>query len=72
MATGTDYFDYETMARQAGLSPAQLDQIVERVRRDYPSDLMLCELHILRACRAIRDHRVTITEVLADPATGGR
>ena len=72
MATTTEYFDYETMARQAGILPAQLGQIVERVRRDSTCNPMRCELHILRTCRAIRDHRVTITQVLAEPATAGR
>ena len=62
-----EYFDYQSMAAEAGITPAQLAQIVERVRRDFPGDQMLRELHVLRACRAIRDRRVTIEQVLAEP-----
>jgi hypothetical protein len=53
------YFDYEPVAQEAKLTPDQLRQIVEHVRRDYPSDQMLLELHILRVCRAIRDGAIT-------------
>lgn len=62
------YFDYQSVAKEAGITPAQLSQIIERVRRDYPGDEMLCELHVLRACRAIQDRRVTIEQVLAEPS----
>jgi hypothetical protein len=62
-----EYFDYRSAADEAGITPAQLAQIVERVRRDHPEDQMLCELHVLRACRAIRDRQVTMEQVLAEP-----
>ncbi len=63
-----EYFDYQSVANEAGITPTQLAQIVERVRRHYPDDQMLCELHVLRACRAIQDRRVTIQQVLAEPS----
>ena len=63
-----EYFDYQSVANKAWITPAQLAQIVERVRRDYPDDQMLCELHVLRACRAIRDRQVTVEQVLAEPS----
>jgi hypothetical protein len=62
-----EYFDYQSVASEAGITPAQLAQIIERVRRDYSLDAMLCELHVLRACRAIRDGQVTVEQVLAEP-----
>jgi hypothetical protein len=65
-----DYFDYETMARDARLTPEQLRQVADAVRRDYPSDQMLFELHVLRACRAIRDGVVSLAEVIRETAHG--
>jgi hypothetical protein len=47
-----EYFDYETAA----------------VRRDYPHDEMLFELHVMRACRAIRDGAVSLAEILRPKA----
>ncbi len=67
-----EYFDYQPIADEAGLSPGELTRIVERVQRDYPQDQMLCELHVLRACRAIRDGRVTLEQVLTEPSTARR
>ncbi len=63
-----EYFDYQKVARDAGLSPEQLEQLAEVVRRDYPSDSMLFELHVLRACRAIRDGAVSFEQVIAETA----
>ncbi len=63
-----DYFDYQGVAREAGLNPDQLRQVMEAVRRDYPSDPMLFELHVLRACRAIRDGTATLEQLIAGSA----
>jgi hypothetical protein len=61
-----DYFDYESVAREARLTPEQLRRVAETVRRDYPFDEMLFELHVMRACRAIRDGAVTLAEVIGE------
>jgi hypothetical protein len=60
-----EYFDYESTARQAGISTDQLAQIVGMMQNEFPHDLMMCELHVLRACMAIRDGQVTVEQVLA-------
>jgi len=60
------FYDYPKVAGEAGLSPQQLEQLAAVVRRDYPSDEMLYELHLLRACRAIRDRDITLAQALAD------
>ena len=62
-----EYFDYQSVANEAGITPAQLAQITERIQRDYPEDRMLYELHVLRACLALRDRLVTVEQVLAEP-----
>jgi hypothetical protein len=63
-----EYFDYESVARQAKLSPEQIQAVVAVVRREYPSDEMLFELHALRACRAIRDGVLSFEEAVRETA----
>ena len=62
------YFDYRGPAAAAGVSPQDLQSIIRIFEADYPSDLMLRELHILRACRAILEGRSTIRQLLAPQA----
>ena len=45
-------FDYKAAARAARISSATLKKIEMRVRREFPDDPMLMELHVLRAIRA--------------------
>ena len=65
-----EYFDYEAVGRAAGLTPEQVRQVADVVRRDYRADQMLFELHVLRACRAIRDGVVSLAEVIRETAHG--
>ena len=58
------YYDYESVARQASLNPDEVDRLRRAVREDYPNDDMLFELHMLRACRAIAEGRVKLVEIL--------
>jgi hypothetical protein len=60
------YFDYGKVADEAGISPRKLTRLEVAVRREFPRDDMMFELHILRVCTAIRDGYVTIDEALAD------
>lgn len=59
------YFDYTRAAREAGLTPDQLRSLIVLFEQDYPYDVMLRELHILRACNAIIRGGVTIQQVLS-------
>ena len=58
------YFDYETIARQAGVSVDKLARLVESLAEAEPNDPMLAELHTLRAVMAIKEGRLTIEEAL--------
>jgi len=60
------YFDYQTVAREAGIPPAQLDLLLQHLREESPRDTMLVELHALRACMAIKAEQLTIEQALAD------
>lgn len=59
-----EYFDYIRSAREARLSDTDLRALVRIFEADYPDDLMLRELHILRACNAIVRGSTTIRHVL--------
>jgi hypothetical protein len=58
------YFDYIASARAALLSDAELLAVIHVLEADYPHDLMLRELHILRVCNAISRGTTTIRHVL--------
>lgn len=60
-----DYYDYQSVATEAGIPAAKLAELVRLVQAEYPHDPMMCELHILRACLAIREGRITVDEALA-------
>lgn len=67
-----DYFDYETVAREARIPSHQLARIVAIMEQEFPHDQMMCELHILRTCMAIRDGHISLDRALAADLTAGR
>lgn len=69
MAT-PQYFDYHKSAREAGINADQLHVIERLFRADYPTDDMLYELHVLRACNSVRDGLVTLDAILREAAQG--
>jgi hypothetical protein len=60
------YFDYETIARQAGIPADKLARLSKSFAEEEPNDPMLAELHTMRACMAIKEGRLTVDEALAD------
>lgn len=58
------YFDYRAAAAKAGWTAQQFGELVRVFEADYPFDLMLRELHILRACQAVARGLVTAEAVL--------
>ena len=59
-----EYFDYESVANEASIPPGKLEAIAAMARIEFPADAMLFELHVLRACMAIRDGYLTLEDVL--------
>ena len=59
-----EYFDYESVAKEAGIPPDKLDALLKLVRQEFPRDEMMTELHLLRACMAIQEGHITIGEAL--------
>jgi hypothetical protein len=58
------YFDYESVAREAKIPEEKLGKLVNLVRREFPHDPMMAELHTLRTCMAIRDGYIDIADAL--------
>lgn len=61
-----DFFDYEVAAKEAGISPDKLALICLMMRSEFAGDDMLCELHVLRACMAVRDGHLRLEDILSD------
>ena len=58
-------FEFETVAQEAGISIGDLEAIKQAVREEFPNDDMMWELHVLRACSAIRDGVATMADVIS-------
>ena len=59
-------FDYESAAKEISMTEPQLKGLCRKVREEFPDDEMLFELHVLRACMAIRDVRLTVEEAVGE------
>jgi len=57
------YFDYMTVAREAGISQEDLAALRRRVESEY-RNRMLRELHLHILCRAIASGQRTLAEAL--------
>lgn len=58
------HFDYESIAREAGIHQKKLEELCQIIRQEFPQDDMMYELHLLRVCVAIKEGHVTIDEAL--------
>jgi hypothetical protein len=47
-----EYFDYQRVARKMKVPIAVLKKIEKDVKREFPYDKMMYELHVLRAVRS--------------------
>lgn len=62
------YFDYESVAREAKIPPGKMRKLLKIVAEEFPNDPLMRELHVLRACMAVRDGHVHIDDVLKNDA----
>ena len=58
------YFDYEKMAHEAGITQEQIEELCASIRQEFPNDEIMYELHVLRACMAVRDGNASLDDVL--------
>lgn len=49
----TAYFDYNQAAKRANISAEALKEIEEEVRKEFPDDQMMFELHVLRVINSV-------------------
>ena len=64
------YFDYENAAREANVTPEKLEELRRLIRQEFPKDEMMFELHLLRACMAIKGGVLTLEDALRkEPAS---
>lgn len=47
-----EYFDYKKLAKEMRVSDTIVEKIETEVRKEFPADKMLFELHVLRALRS--------------------
>lgn len=59
-------FDYDSVAKEAGIAAKDLDAICTIVRREFPYDEMMFELHVLGICMAIQAGRLTVEQALSE------
>lgn len=50
----TEYFNYLNIAEELNISEQQLSQLEEQVKKEFPFDQMMFELHMLRALESIK------------------
>jgi hypothetical protein len=58
------YYDYEEVAREARIPAEKLEELRHLIREEFPRDEMMYELHLLRACMAIKEGVLTIDQAL--------
>lgn len=59
------YFDYEGVAREARIPAEKLEELRHLIGEEFPRDEMMYELHLLRACMAIRNGVATLRQALS-------
>ncbi len=58
------FFDFEKVALEASIPPDKLDKLRHLIRQEFPRDEMMYELHLLRACMAVKNGILTVEEAL--------
>ena len=61
-------FNWERAAREAKIPAAKLAVLRRSIRREFPRDDMMYELHLLRACMAVAKGWITLEEALSSAA----
>jgi len=58
------YFDFKRLAREAGIPADKMEELCQSIRREFPKDDMMYELHVMRACMAIRDGYISLEDAI--------
>jgi hypothetical protein len=60
------YFDCEKVAQEAKIPAAKMEILRQIVRREFPKDEMMFELHLLRVCMAIKEGFISTEEAIKE------
>ena len=60
------YFNFKKVACDAGIPEDKLNELCYYIRQEFPKDDMMYELHVLRACMAIKNGYVKLEDVIAE------
>ena len=69
-ARSVTYFDYEEVAREAHIPARKLEELRRLIKREFPRDEIMHELHLLPAGMAIKEDVVTIDQALTHKQRG--
>ena len=58
------FFNFEGVAHEAGIPDDKLNRLCQSIRLEFPKDDMMYELHVLRACMAIKDGYITLEDAI--------
>ena len=58
------YFNFKKVACDAGIPEDKLNKLCYYIRQEFPKDDMMYELHVLRACMAIKNGYVKLEDVI--------
>jgi hypothetical protein len=61
------YFDYEKVSQEARIPADKMEILRRMMREEFPKDEMMYELHLLRACMAIKEGLISIEEAIGEP-----
>jgi hypothetical protein len=65
-------FNYEAIAKRINLPENRLSEIGKIIRKDFPRDEMMFELHMLRVLMALERKDLTLEDLLKEPGNKGR
>ena len=57
-------FDYESLEKQLNLPEETVKRIRKVVRKEFPEDDMMYELHLVRIYNSLKNRRITIEDIL--------
>ena len=64
-------FNYEAIAKRINLPEDRLSEIGKIIRKDFPRDEMMFELHMLRVLMPLERKDLTLEDLLKEPGNKG-
>jgi len=65
-------FNYEAIAKRINLPEERVSEIGKIIRKDFPRDEMMFELHMLRVLMALERKDLALEDLFKEPGNKGR